>query len=91
MLSFVMPNPSMEELKRFQIEHYTETMNNPRSFKQKIFLRKQLYQFKTANDENASFNLPGAAIRGNGTRVAFTGHDAGDDNFFNNNQVFSLV
>jgi hypothetical protein len=38
--------PTPEELRQFQIEHYTELMNNPRSFEQKIFLRKQIYQLK---------------------------------------------
>lgn len=32
------------DLLKFQIEHYSEMLENPRSFEHKIFLRKQLKQ-----------------------------------------------
>lgn len=34
------------DLKRFQIEHYSEMLEKPRSFEHKIFLRKQLKQLQ---------------------------------------------
>jgi hypothetical protein len=34
------------DLLKFQIEHYSEMLENPRSFEHKIFLRKQLKQLQ---------------------------------------------
>lgn len=31
---------------QFQIEHYTQLLANPKSFEHKVFLRKELYNFK---------------------------------------------
>lgn len=31
---------------QFQIEHYTGLLANPKSFEHKVFLRKELYNFK---------------------------------------------
>ena len=41
--------PTPKELKAFQIEHYTELLKKPQSFKQKIFIRKQLNNLKHEN------------------------------------------
>ena len=88
MFNFKLPTP--EELRDFQIEHYTEMMKEPRSFEQKIFLRKQLYQFKTANDETRSFNTALAGNIGHGARMDVAGHDVGN-NYCNSYQVLALV
>jgi len=37
------------DLLKFQIEHYTEMLEKPRSFEHKIFLRKQLKQLQNGN------------------------------------------
>lgn len=50
MFNFKLPTP--DELRYFQIEHYTALMKTAKSFKQKIFLRKQIYQLK--NDSNSN-------------------------------------
>ena len=42
------------DLKRFQIEHYSEMLLKPRSFEHKIFLRKQLKQLQ---NENTDYSL----------------------------------
>lgn len=39
------------ELKQFQIAHYSEMMQHPRSFEHKIFLRKELYNLKNESYE----------------------------------------
>lgn len=54
---FKLPTP--DELREFQIEHYTALMNNAKSFEQKIFLRKQLKQLNgngTKNNDRATCN-----------------------------------
>lgn len=48
--------PSPDELKDFQITHYSEMMQRPRSFEHKIFLRKQIYNLKKQNDGNIKDN-----------------------------------
>jgi hypothetical protein len=47
-MNILLPTPA--ELKQFQIKHYTKLMNNAKSFEQKIFLRKQIFNLK--KDEN---------------------------------------
>jgi hypothetical protein len=42
------------DLLRFQIEHYSEMLEKPRSFKHKIFLRKQLKQLQNGTNNNAA-------------------------------------
>lgn len=39
-------NPSPDELKEFQIAHYSEMIEHPRSFEHKIFLRKEIFKLK---------------------------------------------
>lgn len=41
-----------DDLREFQIEHYTALMNNAKTFKQKIFLRKQIYNLKNLQSDN---------------------------------------
>lgn len=38
--------PTPMELLQFQIDHYTDLLANPKSFEHKVFLRKELYNFK---------------------------------------------
>lgn len=40
------------DLLKFQIEHYSEMLEKPRSFEHKIFLRKQLKQLYGNRNEN---------------------------------------
>ena len=55
MFNFKLPTP--DELKQFQIEHYTNLMNNAKSFEQKIFLRKQLKQLNGNNNNNPVYHF----------------------------------
>lgn len=50
MLNFKLPTP--DELREFQIEHYTSLMNNAKTFDQKIFLRKQIKQLNGKDESN---------------------------------------
>lgn len=47
-MNILLPTP--DELRSFQIEHYTQLMNNAKSFEQKKFLREQIK--KLQNDNN---------------------------------------
>lgn len=49
-----------DELREFQIEHYTDLMNNAKTFKQKIFLRKQIYNLKNLQNGIANRNRENA-------------------------------
>lgn len=48
--------PTATEFLKFQIEHYSELMKNPRSFKHKIFLRKEIYNLKKKQDERPAYD-----------------------------------
>ena len=58
MFNFKLPTP--DELREFQIEHYTALMNNAKSFEQKIFLRKQLYNLRHENNNNPVYHFSGS-------------------------------
>lgn len=53
--------PTPDELLKFQIESYSEMMNNPRSFEHKIFLRKQIYNLKKLQNGDTKINT---SVRG---------------------------
>lgn len=62
-MNILLPTP--DELKDFQLKHYTNLMKDPRSFEHKIFLRKQIFQLKKqSNGDDRNYQNHTAIHRG---------------------------